>query len=119
MRFTVEELEGRGRSRGWEGGFLIHVKSDNVGQKDNPVHPGTKPSTKVYTWFQLKEWQRNAFLGISERRGPWSDESSVEASVGKSSVGQGSGFCGGAYFWRQSVGGWVGDFGGRENWEVV
>jgi hypothetical protein len=38
--------------------------------------PGTKPSTKEYTWrdpwLHLHMYQRMALLDISGRRGPWS-----------------------------------------------
>ena len=57
------------------------MKNDDAGHPDAPGLPGTKPSTKGYTWFQPKEWQRNALLDISGRRGPWSCECSIDAPV--------------------------------------
>ena len=54
----------------------LHGKNDDVGQPDSP---GPKSSTKGYTWFQPKEWQRNALLGISGRSGLWSGKGSIEA----------------------------------------
>ena len=56
-------------------------------QPEAPGLPETKPSIKGYTWFQPKEWQRNALSGISGRRGPWSCEGSIEAPVWGNRVG--------------------------------
>ena len=54
-------------------------------------------------------WQRNALLGISGRSGPWSGKGSIEAPT-KGNLGERSGSVlgGGAYIWREGVGGGVG-----------
>ena len=56
-----------------------HGKNNDFGHPDTPRLPGTEPSTKGYTWFQPKMWQRNALLGISGRSGLWSGKGSIEA----------------------------------------
>lgn len=40
-----------------------HRKNNNINQPDPPEIPGTKPSTKEYTWLQLHMLQRMALLG--------------------------------------------------------
>ena len=54
-------------------------KNNGVSHPDAPGLPGTKPSTKGYTWFQPKMWQRNALSDISGRSGPWPGEGSIDA----------------------------------------
>jgi hypothetical protein len=46
-----------------------------------PELPGTKPSTKEYTWLQLHTLQRMALSCINGRGGPWSFEGSIDAPV--------------------------------------
>ena len=74
-----------------------HGKNDDVGQPDAPELPGTKPSIKGDPWFQTKVWQRNALLGISGRRGPWSCKGSKDAQhveiEGVSGLGGGASSC--------------------------
>ena len=57
-----------------------------------PELPGTKPSTKEYTWsypwLQMHRQQRMALLDIKGRRGPWSWKGSVQQGMGI--PGQGS-----------------------------
>jgi hypothetical protein len=43
--------------------------------------PGTKPSTKEYTWLQLHRLQRMALSGINGRRGPWPYEGWIDVPV--------------------------------------
>jgi hypothetical protein len=31
-------------------GFVTHMKNNNINQPEPPEFPGTKPSTKEYTW---------------------------------------------------------------------
>ena len=47
----MEELEGRLEELGE---LAAHGKKYDVGQSVTPGLPGTKPSTKGYTWFQPK-----------------------------------------------------------------
>ena len=53
----MEELEGEQEELR---GFQPQGKKNYFSDSDVPGLPGTKPSTKGFTWFQPKMWQRNA-----------------------------------------------------------
>jgi hypothetical protein len=58
-----------------------------MNQPVTPELPGTKPSTKEYTWrdsrLHLHMEQRTALWDIDERRGPWPEKAGYP-SVGES-----------------------------------
>jgi hypothetical protein len=58
-----------------------HKKNNNINQPVPQELPGTKPSTKEYTWLQLHTLQRMALSCINGRRGLWSYEGSIDAPV--------------------------------------
>jgi hypothetical protein len=48
----VPNIEVRERTEGVEGVYN-NKKNNNINQQEPPEFPGTKPSTKEYTWLQL------------------------------------------------------------------
>jgi|UPI0000F5122F hypothetical protein len=48
--FPIEELDKEPKELK---GLQPYKKNDNINQPDPPELPGTKPSTKKYTWLQL------------------------------------------------------------------
>ena len=85
----------RERTEGVEG-FLTPQEEQQYETTSTPELPGTKPTTKEYTWrdplLQLHMQQRMAFLGIFGRRGPWFCEGLMLQCRGIPGWGGGSGW---------------------------
>jgi hypothetical protein len=77
----VPNREVREKTEGVEGVCNPIGRTTISTNQTHPELPGTKPSTKEYTWLQLHMWQRVALTCIKGRRGPWSYESSIDAPV--------------------------------------
>jgi hypothetical protein len=83
---TEHRIPSRGVTERTEGveevGNPIGRTTISTSQTPDPGElPGTKPSTKEYTCFQLHMQQRMVLSCINERRGPWSYEGLIDAPV--------------------------------------
>ena len=75
----MEDLEGGPEELK---GFIAPWEEQRLQTPRHPkTPPGTEPSTKGYTWFHPKMWQRKALLGISRRSDPWTGKGSIDVSL--------------------------------------